>query len=689
MVVRDSCDWRSGKRRHRAEAASGCRTQQPKSDDAEGFISFRSPASDNDDSDASPCISVDCGSGISRLRASHAAPATASSEASLPLAVDLAASDPLLEVIEGFDGAFARWLAEPAIPPAVWAFGCGAGIAFAGRVGWCLRVRRLDSDLRPCILAGWLTLPAGTVGLPGPTSEHDRSLVVVVSDTGGQLVSSRASDAHPKLLGSSLLPCALVPGDLVHITADITRLRVWFRVNDGDCIEALRLPAPRRYSKGAHCRLLDTGYRPFFAVRGAAEVQALEGGAWSTPQAQKLSIGTGGEAAPEAVVLAGPPGAGKTAWALRHVAAQSLASKPVHILGAEWLLHRAAFASALELLLSTESGVCSLRRTEEILSASDGSHNNLHSHADDEDAVGRPATPARLVALLAALPNLGEDHYWVRGRGWNMEAIDDDIRIARGLGVPILTPWSESWSESWVGANGLWGDGRTTIQRNDREGAPSLSSSRVAATTATNIVDNGDVVGAIRTVARATLDRSSSAFTYVAPSANDRCTCLSLDSARRAIALAMPELLRRAALRSASVVADDCHLIATRRSAVRASLVRYPGRVRWVVVLPCTSAELIRRRSASVLRAPEERAGAELPGARGDGLNVEFAEGSDLSVFEAWRRDDLYVAVSEVRPELCSGGADRAERGHSVPGFFMAHGRGEELLSTEGAPRRP
>merc|ERR1719247_2828536 len=78
---------------------------------------------------------------------------------------------------------------------------------------------------------------------------------------------------------------------------------------------------------------------------------------------------------------------------------------PVQTLGAEWLRHRATFASEVQ-YGSAESALLSKNK---------------------------PAPPPELHQLLGSDLTLQEDDFWVPGTGWDLEGILDDLRIKRGL----------------------------------------------------------------------------------------------------------------------------------------------------------------------------------------------------------------------------------------------------------------
>lgn len=154
----------------------------------------------------------------------------------------------------------------------------------------------------------------------------------------------------------------------------------------------------------------------------------------------------------------------------------------------------------------------------------------------------------------------------------------------------------------------------------------------------------------------------------------------------------MPELLRRAATRYVSVIADGCHLKAYFRAELRAALLHFPGRVRWVIVIPDTVQELLDRQNRR-LHSPnqqcEERnewSGSTLPGAEGDCNfaihDVEFAEGRDHKVFYNWLAHVCPEAQTVVMPPH----SDITSQTSDVHRFFTNFGATCDL-STEGTRR--
>lgn len=148
----------------------------------------------------------------------------------------------------------------------------------------------------------------------------------------------------------------------------------------------------------------------------------------------------------------------------------------------------------------------------------------------------------------------------------------------------------------------------------------------------------------------------------------------------------LPELLQRAAARCVSVIADGCHLQAFVRAELRAALLHFPGRVRWVIMIPNTLRELLERQGQT---QPEEEewSGSTLPGVEGDcnfALHeVEFGEGRDRRVFQDW--------LGQVCPETSTAAANcDACDTSQTPGmqvFFAKFGNATGYLSTEGTRR--
>ena len=134
------------------------------------------------------------------------------------------------------------------------------------------------------------------------------------------------------------------------------------------------------------------------------------------------------------------------------------------------------------------------------------------------------------------------------------------------------------------------------------------------------------------------------------------------------LARAVPELLRRAAQRGVSVVADDCHLSSCARAALRAALLHFPGPVRWEVVLPKTLEELLARQGQQAEAWRQEWASSTLPEE-----HVDFVLGQ-REVFRRW-----------LGHEALEAPVKRQKSG--VQGFFRSFGDPGCFLSTEGTRR--
>ncbi|CAJ1363746.1 unnamed protein product, partial [Effrenium voratum] len=152
---------------------------------------------------------------------------------------------------------------------------------------------------------------------------------------------------------------------------------------------------------------------------------------------------------------------------------------------------------------------------------------------------------------------------------------------------------------------------------------------------------------------------------------------LGMAEARRLLPEVLPSLLARAAQRGVGVVADDEHLQAQSRARVRAALVRFPGRVRWVVVIPDNVEELQRRIKAreameATATEPEVAGSASLPG-DGEAVPVEYAEGSAAACREVFR--------------VWQGHVRHPEQSQCVQSFFEPFGEVNGFVSTEGMRR--
>eukprot|EP00439_Symbiodinium_sp_Y106_P069357 s1667_g11.t3 len=489
--------------------------------------------------------------------------AAAATAPALALPLDWSLSDLFLEEIP-IPGR--RGLVVKTSTPEVWALGRGANAAYQGRQKWKLRILRLPSATASTpvsLLFGVLAQWPGCHPMPGPEGTAQPALALL-TDSGEQLFSSKLSSA---LLRAPLLPRALKVQDLIEVIMDLDMRRLCFRLEGDDKVEgearcrsflhdsnellplflheslaapeAKRLPVRKDTAgRGSHAsqRLRDTAYYPFFALRAGVEVELLD-----MRPAQRLPCGP----IPEAMILCGPPGAGKSTWARQHVA-----GKTFQVLGAEWLHHRATFCS--------------------------------EASAQPEPKGGSPAQ-------MSVLTESGSDALGNEGRRLFAE------RLLKAFSAPEEAE-SRKPSEAW------------TFRR-----------------------------------------------------------------ARDLLASELPELLRRAANRRTSVIADDCHLQAAGRLALRNALHHFPGKVRWIIVLPETVGELLRRRSEPTDEglAADDWSGASLPDREG-GLHVEYAEGRNLGVFQSWLMlEDTEESASWTLAHEAPPG--KAAASQELGGFFQAY----------------
>lgn len=141
-----------------------------------------------------------------------------------------------------------------------------------------------------------------------------------------------SSNLSPKLLRAPLFPTPLREGETVEIIADLGRRRLLFR-RGNETLEAKPLPVRRdtagRGSRASN-RLRDTAYHPFLALQAGVEVELLDTSPWLTQPGPPA----------EAIILVGPPGAGKSTWAAEYA---KVKEGHIHLLGAEWLHHRNHF----------------------------------------------------------------------------------------------------------------------------------------------------------------------------------------------------------------------------------------------------------------------------------------------------------------------------------------------------------
>lgn len=554
-----------------------------------------------------------------------------------PLAVDFATSDLWLDVDE-------RGVARAAHSlPDLWVLGRGSRAAYAGRNTWHLRIRTLPPDSRPSLLFGWLAVPPGSAPLPGPVVGEQavpQPSLTVAADTGAQLFTSNRSGA---LLCKPLLQRPLAEGDLIEARLDLLRRRVFFRVNRGALVEASRLPSLQ--PRGRNTSFRQTAHYPFFALRAGMEVELLEDSSLGAPPPAVAPMRA------EVTMLVGPPGAGKTTWAFREAA-----GKPTQIIGAELLHHRFRFSSALD-----ESGG--------VVSATDAALAESISALIDEAA--------------AAAEDVGAEEEEDEIEGEDEESEEEEEEHGKEKELEELGVEDE--------------DGDAELRMYLQQ---ALRGAEEAA-----VLGPEGASGAAAPPATGAEAPSPLPCGAAGEGADADCPRL-FSLAREVVAEHEVELLTRALDRGCSVILDDCHLHAARRAELRAALARAVGRARWVVALPQHEKELWRRRSArgTPLSAPDRPSGAGLPGLGGDGgpmaatvggVRVEFAEGSDPSVFHAWRRScgsSSGGGGKDDSSEVCGDDADAAappgtSSGSLIQGFFNSLGGSEAFLSTEGLRR--
>ncbi|CAE6958934.1 unnamed protein product [Symbiodinium sp. CCMP2592] len=512
---------------------------------SDGFLAFASDEEEDEENteEAASSDGEQVRSDLPPPEAPTTQGATAATAAAPALALDWSLSDLLLEEIPGSG----RGLVVKTSTPEVWALGRGAHAAYQGRQKWKLRILRLPSTTASTsvsLLFGVLAQWPGCHPMPGPEGSAQQPALALLTDTGEQLFSSNLSSA---LLRAPLLPRALKVQDLIEVIMDLDMRRLCFRIEGDDKVEgeAKRLPIRKDTAgRGSHAsqRLRDTAYYPFFALRAGVEVELLD-----MRPAQRLPCAP----IPEAVILCGPPGAGKSTWARQHAA-----GKTFQVLGAEWLHHRATFCSEVS--------------------------------AQPEPKGGSPAQMS--VPTESSSDALGNE-----GRRLFAE------RLLKAFSAP-------------------------------EEAAP--------------------------------------------PSPATRTKAWTFRRARDLLASELPELLRRSANRRTSVIADDCHLQAAGRLALRNALHHFPGKVRWIIVLPETVGELLRRRSEPTDEglaglAADDWSGASLPDREG-GLHVEYAEGRNLGVFQSWLMlEDTEESASWTLAHEAPPG--KAAASQELGGFFQAY----------------
>eukprot|EP00929_Paragymnodinium_shiwhaense_P121129 TRINITY_DN93268_c0_g1_i1.p1 TRINITY_DN93268_c0_g1~~TRINITY_DN93268_c0_g1_i1.p1 ORF type:complete len:639 (+),score=148.02 TRINITY_DN93268_c0_g1_i1:92-2008(+) len=332
---------------------------------------------------------------------------------------DLKVTDLLLEV----DGVTGTTFQSPSLQkalPEAWMLARGASAVRSGSAKWRLRVSQLDDCLTPSVIAGWISQPAGATEMPSFTglghtwqvggsssSGHSGSdssqqpHIIAATDDGKQVFTSNLSGA---LLGARLASAKalekgfLRPGSVLECSLLVEQAAASFKVegSSSETFEARRLATLPGSCTSQ--RLQETRFFPFFAVRGSAKVQALRlEGAGENP----LAVPALAPQPANVNLLVGPPGSGKTAWAVEH-ASKAAPGHPVHIAGAEWLRHRATLLD--DALRDLDAG----------------------------SAGRRPLRPPELHVLLGGDAICQEDDYWepVR-RCWDFEGIRSDLEITR------------------------------------------------------------------------------------------------------------------------------------------------------------------------------------------------------------------------------------------------------------------
>mmetsp|Transcript_3671 Transcript_3671/g.11797 ORF Transcript_3671/g.11797 Transcript_3671/m.11797 type:complete len:645 (+) Transcript_3671:104-2038(+) len=410
--------------------ASGCGPAE-RPTDADGFIAVRS---DSESEDASAGEEAVAATG-EQVEAGEGGPAACGRGADggggeSPFALDLRCSDPLLHVEPHGPTSVLASAAAGALPTA-WAFGRGAwSVAGMERGFWRLKIVSLDPEIRPSVMAGWLAQPLGASCLPGPpgppTGEAKEPApdpaLVLAADTGHQLFTSNTSEA---LRCTALLPPtadtgvdgALTVGDVLEVGAEPRGQRAWFAVRGrGQPVDAVRLPTGRRAIDGPQPPRGGVPCYPIVAVRGSARVEVLQRPGGSQPAPPE----------PELTLLVGPPGAGKSAWAMQMAHQRAWDRTAVHVLGAEWLQHRASFAAAA----MQDAGVGRPVPSSSSASAPSKEAGQLPERPK-VPAGALVAAPLALRVLLGLDPSLADSDYWEKGQGWDLRGIEADLRIAR------------------------------------------------------------------------------------------------------------------------------------------------------------------------------------------------------------------------------------------------------------------
>ena len=514
-----------------------------------------------------------------------------------PLPIDWVRSDLIVDgEVEMLKGGMI--LRRDSCFPGAWGLARGSRTAFQGRHIWQLKLLRLPEDskdsISPKLLFGVLVQWPGCQPMPGPSRDgFDQPVLVLLADTGEHVFSSNLS---PKLLRAPLFQKPLQEGDLIDIIADFGLRRLQFR-RGGETGEAKPLPVRRdaagRGSRVSN-RLRETAYHFFVALQCGVEVELLDTSPPlpNQPQASK-SI--------EAIVLAGPPGSGKSTWAAEFAKAEVAKGGYIQVLGEEWLHHRMNFFESPSPKVD-DKGV----EMAEV------------AHLGDE---GRQALAESIMEAFSLFADADGSEDMEQSPGF-----DSGSNIGRQPSRP-----EESEEKSLTEAQ--------SIQSTEVSWRPG------------NLGEAG----------------------------------------KQNWAPMLPQLLRRAAARSVSIMADGCHLQASFRAELRAALLHFPGRVRWMVVIPHTFQELIRRQGESKACEDTKWLGSTLPGTEGGNFSihaVEFAEGRDPKVFQMWLEQFSSEVDTNATQSHTTASSQTAQAGMTImQTFFTKFGDPTGYLSTEGMRR--
>lgn len=512
-----------------------------------------------------------------------------------PLPIDWVRSDLIVDGEETLKGGII--LRRDSSLPGAWGLARGSRAAFQGRQIWQLKLLRLPKNskdsISPNLLFGVLVQWPSCQPMPGPSKDvFDQPVLVLLADTGEHVFSSNLS---PKLLRAPLFQKPLQEGDLIDIVADFGLGRLQFR-RGGETGQAKPLPVRRdaagRGSRVSN-RLRETAYHFFVALQCGVEVELLDTSPPPNEAQASKSI--------EAIVLAGPPGSGKSTWAAEFARAEVAKGGYIQVLGAEWLHHRMNF---------------------------------FESPSPKVDDKG---------VEMAEVAHLGDE-----GR--------------------------QALAESIMEAFSFFADADSS---EDMEQSPGFDSVSNMGRQPTRYMEESEEASLTKT--------QSPEVSWQSPGNLGR------EAGKQNWAPVLPQLLQRAAARSVSIIADGCHLQASFRAELRAALLHFPGRVRWMVVIPHTFQELIRRQGESKACQDIEWLGSTLPGTEGGNFSihaVEFAEGRDPKVFQMWLEQFSSEVDTNATESHTTTSSQTAQAGMTVmQTFFTKFGDPTGYLSTEGMRR--